>query len=57
MQGSRVEGQNFSYARMKFDGKNIHLILRWLPRVEEKVVKGTAIISNILSIEDGIEIK
>lgn len=50
-------GTEFSYARMKFDGKKYPSNPSMVPKVEEKVVKGTAIISNILSIEDGIEIK
>ena len=50
-------GTEFSYARMKFDGKKYPSNPSMAPRVKENVVKGTAIISNILSMKDGIEIK
>lgn len=51
-------GAEYSYVKMKFDGEKYPSNPSTSPKLETKsVVEGLAIISNRLSIEDGIEIK
>lgn len=51
-------GSEFSYVKMEFDGEKYPSNPSTSPKLEEKsVIEGVAIISNISSMEDGIEIK